>query len=68
MTKDIEEILRRALEAKNEPLSEAEIAKVREVLIGWQTLKAWGGLGKFLLWAIPGAGAAIVFLQGWLAQ
>ena len=68
MSKEIEEILQRALDARNPPLTEDEIKKVREVLVGWQTLKAWGRLGKVLLWVIPGAGAVMVVLQRWLGQ
>lgn len=45
------------------PLTTEEIAAIREVLDGWRMWKAWGRLGKIVLWAIITAGAVTAALR-----
>ena len=53
---EIEAALRRASRDTSE-LSADERAAIREVLQWWTTWKAWGRLGKIVLWVIVTIGA-----------
>jgi hypothetical protein len=43
--------------AAGEQLTPEEVEALREVLRGWQVLKAWGRLGKIFIWFIITLGA-----------
>jgi hypothetical protein len=45
------------------PLTDAEIAEIRAVLDGWRMWKAWGRLGKIVLWAIITLGAVAAAMR-----
>ena len=42
---------------KDRDLTPEERAAIREVLDWWRTWKAWGRLGKLMLWLMVSAGA-----------
>ena len=44
-------------------LSDEERAALREVLDWWRTWKAWGKLGKLVLWMMISAGAVAAALR-----
>jgi hypothetical protein len=50
-----EAALQKAAEGK--PLSAEEISALREVMEAWRIWKAWGRLGKVVLWVIITSGA-----------
>jgi hypothetical protein len=45
------------------PLTDAEIAEIRSVLDGWRMWKAWGRLGKLVLWAVITLGAVAAAMR-----
>jgi hypothetical protein len=45
------------------PLTDAEIAEIRSVLDGWRMWKAWGRLGKLVLWAVITLGAVAAAIR-----
>lgn len=49
--------------AAGHPLSDDELEALREVLNAWQVWKAWGRLGKILLWFIITLGAVSAALR-----
>ena len=53
---ETERALERAASGDND-LTAAERAALREVLDWWQTWKAWGRLGKIVLWGLITMGA-----------
>jgi hypothetical protein len=53
---DIEAALAKAAERKRD-LTDAEREAIREVLEWWRMWKAWGKLGKAVLWVVISAGA-----------
>lgn len=64
----IEAALAKAADAGRD-LSPEERAAIREVLDWWRTWKAWGRLGKIMLWLMITAGATAAAARevlGWL--
>jgi DMSO/TMAO reductase YedYZ molybdopterin-dependent catalytic subunit len=49
--------------ASGKPLTDAEIAEIRSVLDGWRMWKAWGRLGKLVLWAVITLGAVAAAIR-----
>lgn len=52
----IEQALEKAEKGRND-LTTEECEAIREVLVWWRTWKAWGKLGKIVLWAAITLGA-----------
>jgi hypothetical protein len=49
--------------SSGKPLTDAEIAEIRSVLDGWRMWKAWGRLGKLVLWAVITLGAVAAAMR-----
>ena len=60
---DVEEALSRAVEPGGDDLTAEEREALREVLHWWRTWKAWGRLGRIILWTIVTMGAVAAAIR-----